>query len=321
MISFLSLGLALLYNSYILFFYPVLIVIILLKGLLGNTTPIVWAAVADTQSKDIRFALTLATAPYAIGYFVIGLFNTYLSENKAIIVVLAFYVLIILLCMIFFKDIRDKKPADTRAAHKSDHTFLRCLKLEGKQIVQELKESRLRAGLTTYLLWATSLYCILLRLVDFKNEFVKIVPPMMIGYLVGVVIMKFCKKISDDKMVKLGYVISMISLIIFLSTLLFVKDIEFILTFCYFFYSMDNAFLSPTILTLLSKDRQPHQQGKVFGFIESADSLGFLLGTMIILLAHYLKVDFMYLILFSFLTFAASWIPYSRYRKGIKEVF
>lgn len=58
--SVLSLVLVFLYTKKILFSFYTLGVILLMKGLCGNTVPISWAAIADTQKRDFRFSLTLS---------------------------------------------------------------------------------------------------------------------------------------------------------------------------------------------------------------------------------------------------------------------
>src|SRR5579863_8000522 len=44
---------------------------IIIKAALGNTLPLSWAAIADTQNKNFRFSLALSTSAMAFGYFML----------------------------------------------------------------------------------------------------------------------------------------------------------------------------------------------------------------------------------------------------------
>ena len=312
--SLISLVLVLLYSQKVLPFFFILVFISLFKGVLGNTIPLSWAALADTQQKDLRFSLAMSTGSYAIGYLFLTTFNAYLTGIQANIAAILIFAILVFLCARLFRDVRDKSKSAIRN-EGTPVSFLEIYKRQKDSVLEDLKRVSTRNGLTAFLFWEVSLYSILLLLVDFENFNPGTTASMMIGYLAGVGILKFCKKVSDDTFIKIGSWISVFFLGLYFFFYPFLKDNGGMLSFCYFFYTMGNAFLCPTFLHLLSKERKPDQQGKVFGLIESADTLAFLIATVVILSYKYLQVDLIFMIGFSAVTFAISWFPYRIYQR------
>lgn len=311
--SLVSLVLVLLYSQKVLPFFLILVFISLFKGLLGNTIPLSWAALADTQQKDLRFSLAMSTGSYAIGYLLLTTFNQYFTGIEANLAAIGIFAILVLLCANLFKDVRDKNKAAIRS--EKSVSFVEIYKSQTASVMQDLKRVSTRNGLTAFMFWEISLYSILLLLVDFQTSYPGTTAAMMIGYLAGVVILKFFKKVPDDTFIKIGYGMSVFFLGIYFIFFPFLKDISGMLSFCYFFYTMGNAFLCPTFLHLLSKERKPDHQGKVFGLIESADTLAFLIASVVILGYKYLQIDLIFMVGFSALTFAFSWFPYRIYQR------
>jgi MFS family permease len=185
---------------------------------------------------------------------------------------------------------------------------------EFKDLSEDMRHISTRLGMTSYFLWATSLYGTLLWLVDHKTHSFTIII-MMFGYLTGVGILGFCRKIKDEKIIRTAFVITVSFMSIFFILNPFIAVNNSLLSMCLFFCALANAFLSPTILTLFSKERGIHQQGKGFGLIVSADSAGFLIACIAIKIFGFLRFDLKYMIVFSFIVFLISWIPYSKYEK------
>ena len=73
------------------------------------------------------------------------------------------------------------------------------------------------------------------------------------------------------------------------------------------------------MLSLFSKERAIHNQGKGFGLIVSADSSGFLAGSTIVIILNHLGVKLEYVFLISFISFLMSWFPYIEYEKRRKN--
>lgn len=301
--------------------YPLLFILILiLSGALGNTIPLAWAALADSREKNIRLPLALSSAAYAIAYLVLAFSS--MGKMKAIFdphwlspdrVSVFLFIVSILLCMFFFADRRDRKShfefKDTKLK------YLRLAHAESTSLIKEVSCKRTRLGLLAYLLWATSQYSVLILLTDFQVGYKTTVIWMMCGYLVGVAILGFLKDISDEKMIRAGFIVTIAAIPLFYIWKLFKFDSKTALTVCFFVYTVGNAFLSPSILSLFSKERKLNQQGKGFGLIISADTLGFLIALILVILYKDSELNLKYLTVFSFVVFMISWFPYVRYEK------
>ncbi|MBY0529444.1 MAG: hypothetical protein K2P51_04560 [Rhabdochlamydiaceae bacterium] len=58
-----------------------LVLVVLMNGILGNTIPLAWAALADTQKKNLRFSLALTTGAYSIAYMILAFSNLFVLSN------------------------------------------------------------------------------------------------------------------------------------------------------------------------------------------------------------------------------------------------
>ena len=142
---------------------------------------------------------------------------------------------------------------------------------------------------------------------------------MMCGYLLGVTILGFCKHVQDEKIIRIGFLLTIASFILFFTVDCFVADNTTIISISSFFYTIGNAFLSPSMLSLFSKERAVHNQGKGFGLIVSADSSGFLAGSIVVITLNHLNVKLEYVFLISFMSFLISWLPYVEYERRRKN--
>lgn len=219
----------------------------------------------------------------------------------------------ILLCILILKDARDLKTSSD--AKREKKKFQDLIRTEFRSLGKEIRCRTTRLGLSTYFLWATSQYTILVLFTDFQIKYTLTVIMMMCGYLIGVAILGFCKQVKDEKIIRIGFLITIASFICFFIGDFFVTDNTGIISFASFFYTIGNAFLSPSMLSLFSKERTANRQGKGFGLIVSADSSGFLAGSIIVIVMNYLNVKLEYVFLVSFLSFFISWIPYIEYEK------
>ncbi len=219
----------------------------------------------------------------------------------------------ILLCILILKDVRDKK--NYRGAQDKKKKFRDLIYSEFKSLWQEVRCRTTRLGLLAYFLWATSQYVILVLFTNFQIKYTPVVIMMMCGYLLGVAILGFCKHVQDERIIRTGFLLTISSFISFFVVDFFVADNTAIIAISSFFYTMGNAFLSPSMLSLFSKERAIHNQGKGFGLIVSADSSGFLAGSIIVIMLNYLSVKLEYVFLISFISFLASWFPYIEYER------
>jgi MFS family permease len=303
------------------------VLILLIKGALGNTVPLSWSALADTQEKNLRFSLALSTGAYAIGYMVLAVLNMHgISGGRSNqfwlssdIISAILFVLSVAFCVLFFRDVRDRKEHLEYKNRKLE--YLKLAHSESTALLKDMRHFSTQMGLLAYFLWATSQYSVLILLADFQTKYTTIVILMMCGYLVGVAILGFCRKVKDGIIIRSAFVITISSFVLFFVLNPFMNDIQIPLSISYFFFTLGNAFLSPSILSLFSKERALHQQGKGFGLIVSADSGGFLAGSIAVIAYNYLKLNPEQMVIFSFVLFLISWFPYSKYERTRKDVF
>ncbi|MBS0628735.1 MAG: MFS transporter [Verrucomicrobia bacterium] len=301
-----------------------------LKGIWGNTLPISWAAIADTQSENNRGSYALASGAYAVSYLIlIVLYNYSISQTILSYSVLALLIISLLLAIFRFRDLEDLKiekdleieEAKNRLKGIKKHAlvFWIVFKKEKFKILNSIKDRATRQALLAYLLWSISIYSILVSQIDLRGASFKsnhIAMAMMIGYLIGVAILKLksVNLASDSKIIKLGYYISFFSLIPFFLAFPFISDITILLGLCYFLHALGNSFLSPAFLSFMSKENPKHEQGKILGLIESADTLAFMTSIVFVMIYNYFQLSLLTLICFSFLSFAFSFIYYKRFK-------
>ncbi len=311
--SLFSLIFVYLYDLRILSYLPVLILINLSKGVFGNTVPIAWAAVGDMKGRDFRFSFAKATAAYAVGYLVLIFLNKHLSETQATLLLIISFVFAIYLCIRYFFDLKDIKLDQIKNLKIS---FQKFIFKEILLIIKDVKNKPNQAIFTAWILLETSIYVILILYADFINyesSLVEIL--MMVGYLIGTYSVKYLSHIEDEKMIRIGYTISLISLIPYFVLVNFVTNIDVVLASCYFFHAIGNALLSPTMFSIISKTREAHERGKIYGLAESADTIAFLIAALFITMYKYFKLDVTLLVSVSFITVLISWIPYRKFEK------
>jgi MFS family permease len=287
------------------------------KGVIGNTLPISLAVIADTQRKNYRVSFAFSTAAYAFAYLVLASIIDLITFDQISFYLILLFIFLIIICLKSFNVVSDKNEKDHS---EKPHSIISIVENETKLIIKDLKHVPTCKALAAFFFWETSLYSILLSQIDFQiNKQTRIAQSMMFGYLLGVFLLFFLKKIKDNKIIKTGYYISFFSLVPYFILFQFVESQNELLRICYFFHALGNAFLSPALLSILAKERKAHEQGRIYGLTDSVDTLGFLCATFAIMLFTSLKLELIYLISFSFLTFAISWIFYNRFRNITNE--
>ncbi|MCB1106987.1 MAG: MFS transporter [Chlamydiia bacterium] len=317
--SLLSLILLLLFNLKILYSIPVIIFLSFLKGSVGNTIPLSLAAIADTQDKNYRFSFGLSTLAYTLAYLMMIFSVLYLSDALANGIIVIFYIIVLFLCITCFKDIRDR---DFHSSRNSQHTSLiKLVSHELSLVVHDLKKPFFQHAIFAFLLWEISVYCVLLLYVDFnKIDFRIISITMMVGYLFGIYLLKKFNDVSDSKMGKMGMFLGSLSLIPFYFHFLtqFFKlttqSFPFlVLAGCYFFHSVGMAILPPTLFAMLAKGARQHEQGRIYGVMESVDTIAFLISSISVMIYNFANLKLIYIITLSFVTVVVSWVPFKKY--------
>ncbi|MCH9617236.1 MAG: hypothetical protein SP4CHLAM5_11170 [Chlamydiia bacterium] len=330
-ISLLSLIFIYLFLESNLIFLSLLLIAISLKGFWGNTLAIAWGAIGDTQDKNYRSSFALGTGVYATAYLIlIGLRQFTISNSLLFIATSSIIIISLLLSIFIFKDPEDKTVAkepeieDTKKSvtgiRKHLKVFSIILKEEKDKIFLEIKDKRARQALIAYLLWEISMYSILISQIDLnKGDTSNNLMPtlMMFGYLIGVFILrrKWFFRFHDSRVIKWGYYVSFFSLIPYFILFPFIKNLNIILGICYCLHALGNALLSPTLLTIVSKEREHHEQGKMLGLVESADTMAFMIAYAFDNLFMAFNLPLIYLIGFSFLSFTLSLPYYKRFKE------
>jgi MFS family permease len=305
----------------------------LLKSTLGNTLPLAWAGIADIKNQNYRFSLGLSTSIIALGYLSLLLIDAIFKEQQAAFVIFLFFICLIPLFWRKFFDLVDRRHQRElfinehgleidNHDHKVKHFFSFFL-LDIKSLWNNfLMHKRFCIGLLgVFLPVEISYYSTHALGVDLAvQEFEVVTILMIIGYLCGVLALKYCISIPDQKMIKMGYNISIISFSpMFLLIPFLAKDqVIWVIAPCYFFYSFGVAFIVPSLFSTLSKERKPHEQGKIYGLIDSTDTVA-LLFALIIGLIYNLFLTTYYIIYFSFILFLVSRIYYEKFEKTTSE--
>jgi MFS family permease len=318
--SLVAFVLATIYVQKPVFAMSALAIIIFSKGVLGNTIPLSLAAIADTQKKNLRFSFGIATSAYAFAYLILTFFRQYLSDTQEANSFILILVLIVVLCVVLFKDTRDRRYVQLSKSHSLP--MIRSVRVELKSLVERLKNRHLQYGLLSFFLWEISLYSVLLLYVDFNvSKFSNVALAMLCGYFLGVLFLKIFRKISDQDMIKIGYNLSAWSLIPFFLLFPIVKINFLLLASCYFFHTFGNALLGSTLFAMIAKEYPSHEQGKNYGLIESTDTVAFLVSILAIIVTNSFQLHLLYIIGFSYLTVALSWIPYSKFLRTAQKKY
>jgi MFS family permease len=303
----------------------ILLLVILAKAGLGNNLPLSWAAIADTHTtkNNFRFSLAFSTTAIAIAFLVLAGLNRLFSQPGSNIVLICAFFFLTLFCMKNFSDIRDrsKDPAHWNPGSEKRHLShaFRLIWGEIGMIVKELRHRHLSGALLAFLLWQISFYSVNALDVDLKvKQFSNLTTTMMFGYLIGVGILRFFPTVQDIKMVRFGYYICVGSVIPFLILYYFIESTRTLLLICYFFYNLGTAFMPASLFSILSKKKSFHEQGKIYGLIDSANTLAFLLSSIVAIVYNSFKINQIVIVSFSLIVFLISWIPYRRFEQIVK---
>jgi len=300
--------------------------IILTKGGLGNTLPLSLAGVADTQSGDTRLAMGFCTGAMAAGYLALILFEKFFHKTALPIFLIILFFVIIFLCFKFFYDIRDKGGKTTLkpSGNSKWKVLLKERKLifhEIKLISIELKCKRARRALITFLLWEVSQYSIHMLNVDLQiRQFSNLTASMASGYLIGIFILKLSRKFSDSRMIRVGYSVCLLSILPFFFFTPVVNNTRILMLACYFFYNLGTVFLAPSLFSILAKEREPHEQGKIFGLLESTDTIAFLFASIAAISYNISRLHPIYIVSFSTVVLLLSWVFLKTFEKSQRRV-
>ncbi len=308
--SALSVVPAFLYFEHVLSPLFLLCLMIIIKGVAGNNLPLAWAGIADTQTKNVRLSLGFSTSAIALGYLGLIILRKIFNETTLSVIIFFMFLFLCIICYKSFIDIRDNKTSKNNSEDPSLISDIKTL------VNKFLRSRRFTQGLLTYLFWEISFYSAHMLDVDLKIiEFKGLTLAMILGYLFGVACLWKLPKKSDEEVIKLGYQISILSFVPMFSLYSFVPSKEFLIIICYFSYAFGAAFLAPSLFSTLSKEREPHEQGKIYGLLDSTDTIALLVSTIITMTYNWLNLNQIVIVFISFTLFLLSWWPYASFKK------
>lgn len=297
----------------------ILSLIIITKGGLGNTLPLSLAGVADGKFKDTRFSMALCTGAMATGYLVLILLQNFTTIAKSSIIISILLLIVLLICINYFNDIRDKEGKTIEAKNNETkfQTFIREGKLilhETSLIKNEFKCKRTIFGLLIFVLWEISQYSVHCLNADLRvKRFSNLTTAMVCGYLLGLLILKILKNLDDKKTIRIGFTICLLSVVPYFILYPFLSDRKILLLSCYFFYNLGTVFLAPSLFSILAKERKPHEQGVIFGLLESVDTIAFLVAATVAIVYVSLNLPDAIIAAFSSIMLLFSWVLFQNF--------
>lgn len=263
----------LLFPSKSVYFLIFLFLAALLKGIAGNIIPIARAALADSVKHNFRLTIGLSTSAIAAGYIFIKVVS---QDLDSFYVPVALLITVPLILYFIFKYFFDKNDEDT---NNKPSSFTNAMKKDLKSIYYNfIKDKIFSLSSCAYFFWELSFYLVFISDVELKNRYFKNFSiTMCFGYLMGVLCLKLISNWHDRRVLKLGYVISIFSVLFVIVS--FVSGINFFQQHMpisgYFIYSFGFGFFVPCLFSMVSKIRPSHEQGKVYGLIDSIDTVSF----------------------------------------------
>lgn len=273
-------------TNYGIFF---LVCAVILKGVLGNTLPIAWAGLAEnTRGRNIRFALALSICFLAIGSWGSLLVLPYLAAE------LFFWLVVILLAIGLGSAIYPfKDPEDAPKPHFLETISpIQMLVNECTGIYHISKKPLNFFTLLSFLFSEISFYQILFRVEVFNNYhcFIRVPLAIGIGYTVGTIALKFIK--AKDRFVSLSGLALSITAILIVNILFSTgHENQFMFTTLFACYSFGYALFTPSLFSLITPREHAHLQGKIYGILESTDSLASLITFLIVFLTQRLTCN------------------------------
>lgn len=252
--------------------------------------------------KKIGFIILIAS----LGLFLITFINFYdlLDRNK-----------------IRENTIKELPKKESKKKREGISLFFKLISIEFISIKNNfLSCNRFRWGIFgVFLPLEISFYAMHALGVDFAIEKFEIVTLSMIfGYITGVLFLKINSRKTDHTLIKKGYTVSIIfySIMLFLTFQYPIKELntnlKYLISSCYFMYSFGVAFIVPSLFAILSKEKEVHEQGKIYGLIDSTDTFALLIALLSGVIYSYLE-NLKFICLTSFCLFLFSFIGYKKF--------
>ena len=278
---------------------------ILVLGVLGNAEVIARALLLDKYPKYNRRGIISASfvvqmIPWAI--------TAFLMRAGFSIEIFLWYFIISLLCVILgIFCVHDRRDLDR---HKKFH---RVLRHDWKATISFLKVKGVLIALIAYFLYESS-FSLSFYYQDevIKNRLAEtmIMILMVVGFIAGTILL-ISLKLSDKKGVLSGLLIGIVGYVVIWVLSLQGAALE-LQGVGYFILALGLGVTVPAIFTYFSLRQELHQQGKLFGILDSVHTIGEMAVTAILLYAAFVPAQVM-----GIFTIALYLVAFFLYKKGL----
>jgi hypothetical protein len=270
-----------------------LMIAVLIKGVLGNITPIAWAGLADVSvNKDFRFNLALSICAIALGSWGPLYLNKFINDSSLYWLVVFLICVSVILSLIRTPEAEknrelEDKMKDLDISHKimvSFQLFSSLINKECHHIYKFLINPMFLLILLIYFLAEVSFYQILYREeIGIDGKCFQFLPLAFgLGYYLGTVILKFTRTTNKANII-IGVVASATCIImLFIMSYMEIKK-PWVNSCFYAIYSLGFALFIPSTFSALSQKTPIHEQGKIYGLVDSVDTIASITAFAIIL--------------------------------------
>lgn len=247
-----------------------LILAALVFGIAGNLIPISRAGLLDLifPHHNFRFYIGLSTVAIASGYCISALLFRFFPNYFILLLILIGLIAGIVLAYFYFIDIKDTDSLSPRMEFS--------LSQEVYALWNDfLKRPIFLLPLLSYFFIEVAFYEMFFDYTATSPEsFLYSVILMCLGYMVGAFILRSSAR-EDEVWIRIGLLCSFLSLVLFTCT---PTDISLFLRLIFFvLFSMGYGLFIPCLFSLLSKQEPAHNQGKIYGLVDSFDAAALLI--------------------------------------------
>jgi MFS family permease len=262
----------------------------IIVGLAGHVIPISRAAIMDiSHQMHITEKIGYTTIAVGLGW-VASLWGVILLKPiELLICIFALSFGALVLVTFYFSD-----PEDKRILRRQNFSIYE----EANSFTKMLKKYKLRLILSCYFLIELGFYIVFrIEEVSPKTFYAQyIITVLATGYSIGVFILVFLKKYFHEfRILKIGFFISGPLIIVLSLTRFWITSHSYLFYLLDFFFAFGVGWIVPPLLATCSKcwKNNEHFQGKVFGLVESTDTLSLIVSSLI--LAFYMPIFLFYL--------------------------
>ena len=265
-------------SIFISFFYTyrkdLLILSAIVFGIAGNLIPISRAGLLDLifPHHNFRFFIGLSTVAIAAGYCLSAIFFRLFPIYFILPLLLIGLIGGIAVAYLYFIDIKDTDSLSPKMEFS--------LSQEVYALWNDfLKKPIFLFPLLTYFFIEVAFYEMFFDYTATSPEsFLYSVILMCLGYMVGAFILRTSTR-SDEVWIRIGLLCSFLSLVLFTCT---PTDLNIYLRLIFFvLFSMGYGLFIPCLFSLLSKQELAHNQGKIYGLVDSFDAAALLIAYLV----------------------------------------